>query len=50
MATKKKAEKAARIKGSTGHSPAILGKGAAHTDRTKYTRKEKHNDRSTNED
>ena len=30
------------VKPSKGHSPAILGKGAAHTDRTKYNRKRKH--------
>lgn len=31
-----------RIKPRRGASPPILGKGAAHQDKTKYTRKEKH--------
>lgn len=31
-----------RIKGRTGHSPAILGKGHVHPVRTKYRRKPKH--------
>jgi hypothetical protein len=30
------------VKPSKGHSPAIMGKGAPHKDRTKYTRKQKH--------
>ena len=30
------------VKPSTGHPPKILGKGAAHRDRTKYRRKQKH--------
>ena len=30
------------VKPSKGHSPEILGKGAPHRDRTKYTRKQKH--------
>ena len=34
-----------KVKPSTGHSPAIMGKGAAHRDRTKYTRKQKHDKR-----
>lgn len=34
-----------KVKPSTGHSPAIMGKGAAHRDRTKYTRKRKHDKR-----
>lgn len=31
-----------KIKPRQGHLPPILGKGAAHRDRTKYTRKRKH--------
>ena len=34
-----------KVKPSTGHSPAIMGKGAPHRDRTKYTRKRKHDKR-----
>ena len=34
--------KAARIKGRTGPSPPILGKGGPMKDKTKYNRKEKH--------
>lgn len=36
-----------RIKGRTGPSPAILGKGGPMKDKTKYTRKEKHSVRDT---
>ena len=60
MATSKKAKFAALrvkqgkgkrlVKPALGHMQGILGKGAAHTDSTKYTRKEKHNDRNTTED
>ena len=31
-----------KIKPRQGHLPPILGKGAAHRDRTKYKRKQKH--------
>lgn len=34
-----------KVKYRTGHSPAIMGKGAAHRVRTKYTRKRKHDKR-----
>jgi len=30
-----------KVKRRQGHLPSLLGKGAAHTDRTKYTRKRK---------
>ena len=40
MATKDKR----LVKPSKGHSPAIMSKGTAHRDRTKYRRKEKHNE------
>lgn len=32
-------KKLSKIKARAGHSPAILGKGAPHQDRTKYNRK-----------
>ena len=31
-----------KVKPRQGHLPPILGKGAAHRDRTKYKRKQKH--------
>jgi hypothetical protein len=35
----------APVKRRAGHSPAILGKGTAHRIRTKYTRKQKHDNK-----
>ena len=37
------------VKRRSGHSPALLGKGAAHRDRTKYRRKRKHVHTETSE-
>jgi len=33
------------VKPRKGHSPGIMGKGAPHKDRTKYTRKDKRNEK-----